>query len=391
MDRLARTIEILDDLIAFPTVSADSNLEMIVYLASLLSDAGAHVDLFHDESGLKANLLATLGPDTPGGLLLSGHTDVVAAEPSDWTSDPFSMRRDGTRLFGRGACDMKGFIAAVMASLPAFAQVQLSQPIRFAFTYDEEVGCLGARDLVGELRRRAIKPDIAIIGEPTEMRIIEGHKGCNEYTTRFKGLEGHGSTPGAGVNAVEYAVRYSMRLLELSEALKSRASRGCPFDPPFGTINIGQIRGGSARNVIAGAAEVQWELRTVCSEDADFVKCEMRNFEADVLLPQMQRIAPHASIETLVIGEVDGLQPSEWNPARTMVAELTGQETYDLVAFSTEAGLFQSLGTSAVVCGPGSIAQAHGPDEYIEISQLTRCLALLEGVGHGVSRTNTLP
>lgn len=381
MDRRDAAIGILGDLIAFPTISSDTNLEMIVHLASLLSDAGARVDLFHDNTGLKANLFATLGPEAPGGIMLSGHTDVVPAEPSDWRSDPFAMRQDGGRLYGRGSCDMKGFIAAVMACLPGYAAKQLRRPIHFAFTYDEEVGCLGARQLVDEMQHRGIAPDIAIIGEPTEMRIIEGHKGCHEYTTRFTGLEGHGSVPDAGVNAVEQAVRYCARLLELGDALRTRAPVESRFDPPWSTINIGRIQGGSARNVIAGEAEVEWEMRPVTPNDANFVKREMRDFAENVLLPRMHDVAPDAVIETLTIGEVGGLEPMEENTARGLVAALTGQTTSDLVAFGTEAGLFQSLGTAAVVCGPGSIAQAHKPDEFLEIGQLDKCLSLLEGIG----------
>ncbi len=380
MERLESAIAILDDLIAYPTVSSEPNLEMIVHLASLLSEAGAHVDLLHDRTGLKANLFATLGPDAPGGIVLSGHTDVVPAEGAGWTSDPFTMRRDGGRLYGRGTCDMKGFIAATLACLPEFAAADLRRPLHFAFTYDEEVGCLGAQQLAEELRQREIAPAMAIIGEPTGMRIIEGHKGCNEYTTRFSGTEGHGSAPEKGVNAAEFAARFVHRLLAMRAELQGRAPTDSRFDPPWSTLNIGRMHGGTARNVIAGQAEVEWETRPVTGADADFVRHSARAFCDDILLPEMRRIAPDARIETEIIGEIAGLVPMAANEARDLVAELTGETTADLVAFGTEAGLFQALGMSVVVCGPGSIAQAHQPDEFLEIPQLQRCLDMLMGL-----------
>ncbi|PRY22570.1 acetylornithine deacetylase [Aliiruegeria haliotis] len=380
MDRLSHAIAILDDLIAYPTVSSETNLEMIVHLATLLSEAGAHVDLFHDRSGLKANLFATLGPEGPGGIVLSGHTDVVPAEGHGWSADPFRMCNQDGRLYGRGSCDMKGFIAATLACLPDFAAADLRRPLHFAFTYDEEVGCLGARQLVDELRHRKIAPAMAIIGEPTEMRIIEGHKGCNEYTTRFIGTEGHGSAPESGVNAAEFAARFVQHLLTTREDLRERAPADSRFEPPWSTLNVGQIHGGTARNVLAGEAEVEWETRPVAAADAAFVSEAMEDFCTNVLLPEMRRIAPDARIETEVIGEIAGLVPMAENAARDLVARLTGENAADLVAFGTEAGLFQALDMSVVVCGPGSITQAHQPDEFLEIAQLDRCIDMLVGL-----------
>ncbi|NDR58117.1 acetylornithine deacetylase [Aliiruegeria sabulilitoris] len=382
MDRLARAIAILDDLIAYPTVSSESNLEIIVHLASLLSEVGAQIELFHDSTGRKANLFATLGPDAPGGIVLSGHTDVVPVEGPGWSGNPFRMRQENGRLYGRGTCDMKGFIAATLACLPDFAAADLRRPLHFAFTYDEEVGCLGAQQLVEELRARDIAPAMAIIGEPTEMRIIDGHKGCNEYTTRFTGTQGHGSAPEKGVNAAEYAARFVSRLLVLREELRERVPGDSTFDPPWSTLNVGQIHGGTARNVLAGAAEVEWETRPVVAADAEHARAAVREFCEDVLLPEMRRIAPDAAIETEIIGEIAGLIPMKDNAARDLVARLTGEYAADLVAFGTEAGLFQSLGMSVVICGPGSIAQAHQPDEFLEIAQLERCLDMLAGLAN---------
>ena len=377
MTDLAKAKSILGELIAMPTVSADSNLAMIAWLADQLGDLGASVEIQTDASGTKANLLARIGPEEPGGIMLSGHTDVVPVEDQDWTSDPFQMREADGKLYGRGTCDMKGFIAACIAMAPRFAQRDLRRPVTFAFTHDEEVGCLGARNLRGLLRDHAARPALAIIGEPTEMRMIEGHKGCCEYTTRFTGLEGHGSRPDLGVNAVEYATRYAARLLDLRDELRHRAPPGSRFEPPWTTINVGRLTGGHVHNVIPGQAELDWEMRPVNGADQTFVKEEIAHYVQTHLLPAMRRVDPNANIVTDVIGEVTGLEPMDQNAARDLVAALTGANGADLVSFGTEAGLFQQLGMSAVICGPGSIAQAHKPDEFIEIDQLEQCLHML--------------
>ena len=385
MDFLDDTKALLRQLIAFPTVSSDSNMAMIEFLADRLEGAGARVEVHSDPGGVKANLFATIGPETPGGILLSGHSDVVPVADQDWSTDPFEMVEIDDRLFGRGSCDMKGFIAAAMAMAPVFAERAQGRPVHFAFTHDEEVGCLGAQSLAQILRGREVTPSVALIGEPTLMRIIEGHKGCYEYTTHFTGLEGHGSTPDRGVNAVEYAVRYVTRLLELRERLKTRAPAGSRFDPPWTTINTGALIGGVAHNVIPGKAQIAWEMRPVQTSDADFVKDDLKRYCEDVLLPQMRAVSPDADIVTEVIGEVVGLVPAEPSEARAIMMELTGMQDAETVPFGTEAGIFQALGMSAVVCGPGSIAQAHKPDEFIAIDQLRQCLSMLDGLGERVA------
>ncbi|MBL3568340.1 acetylornithine deacetylase [Rhodovulum sulfidophilum] len=380
MTRLDDTCAILADLVAFPTVSSDSNLEMIVHIAALLGDLGARVDLFHDATGHKANLFATLGPrNTDGGIVLSGHTDVVPVADQDWSTDPFTLHEACGRLYGRGTCDMKGFIAACLAMAPVYAGLDLKRPLHFAFTHDEEVGCLGGQALVAELAARDLRPGIAIVGEPTEMRIVEAHKGCCEYTVEFHGREGHGSNPPAGVNAAEAAVRYAARLLALADELKARAPEDSPFEPPWTTINLGRISGGHVHNVIPGRAEIAWEMRPVQADDIAHAKAAMA-CEVASLLPAMRAVAPEADIRTHVVGEVVGLEPMPHSAARALLAGLTGQSRAEAVPFSTEAGLFQSLGCAAAVCGPGSIAQAHKPDEYVSRKQLAQCLAMLEGL-----------
>ncbi|MCA0939059.1 acetylornithine deacetylase [Yangia mangrovi] len=382
---LPATEEHLKHLIACPTVSSESNLAMMAMMGDYLEHLGAKVELFRDATGTKANMFATLGPDIPGGVVLSGHSDVVPVTDQDWSSDPFALVARDDHLYGRGTCDMKGFIAAALALAEPVSKMTLRRPLHLCFTHDEEVGCLGARALVPELQRRGYAPRMAIIGEPTGMRLIEGHKGCCEYTTRFSGLEGHGSAPDRGVNAVLYALRYTQRLMEMAEALKARAPRSSRFDPPWTTVNVGRLSGGAAHNVIPGKAEIDWEMRPVQPGDAEFVKEALAHCIEHELLPAMRAIHPEAAITTEVIGEVAGLMPMEDNDARDLISRLTGINAADVVPFGTEAGLFQQMGLSVVVCGPGEIAQAHKPDEFVTRGQLAQCLGLLEGIAHSLA------
>ncbi len=374
--RLDHCKAILERLIAFETVSTDSNFDMIHYLAGLLTEAGATVDVMTSPEGGKANIFATLGKSRQGGLLLSGHTDVVPVEDQDWSSDPFKMVEKNDRLYGRGTCDMKGFIAACMASLDVLKDASQYQPIHFAFTHDEEVGCLGAHTLVQEMRERDLRPRLAIVGEPTSMRIIEGHKGCCEYTVTFSGTDGHGSRPEIEVNAVEYATQYVTRLLEVRKELEARAPEGSQFVPPWSTINVGALHGGSAHNVIASKATLEWETRPVNMADLNYVKDEMAACQ-NALIDRMHSVSSKADIHLEIIGETPGLEPMKNNEARDLVSTLTGANGSDLVPFGTEAGLFQGLGMDVVVCGPGSIEQAHKADEFVSFEQLDLCLDML--------------
>jgi acetylornithine deacetylase len=376
-DILTRTTEILADLVAFPSVSADGNRAVTEHIAALLQEAGARLWMEPDSTGTKLNLFATIGPDQDGGVVLSGHTDVVPVADQPWTTDPFTMvERDG-RLYGRGTCDMKGFVAACVAMAPVFAARDLKKPVHFAFTYDEEIGCLGGQALTGSLAARGIRPAAAIIGEPSMMQPVDGHKGCYEYTTRVTGLEGHGSGPDLGVNAVEYASRWVQRLCALREDLKCRAPAGSAFVPPHSTINIGLLSGGVAHNVIPGSARLEWEMRPVQPEDAEFVKSEMAVLR-DELLNEMRAVYPKAAIETETIAEIVGLSPDPDGAATRLVMDLTGANRASLVSFGTEAGLFQQIGIPSVICGPGDIAQAHKPDEYLSLDQLAACLQMLD-------------
>ena len=376
---LDKSITTLSELIAFPTISTEPNQAIIDYLAKRLETLGAKVDIYRDKTEGKANLFATLGPDVAGGIVLSGHTDVVPTQGQPWSSAPFTLYKseDGTQLFGRGTCDMKGFIACTLVMAEEYAKLNLKKPIHFAFTHDEETGCLGAQELVKQLAMRPHLPNIAIIGEPTQMHPIEGHKGCYEYTTRFHGLEGHSSRPDLGVNTIEFAARYITKLLSLREILIQRAPEKSRFTPPYTTLGFGRLVSGTAHNVIPNHAQLYWEMRPVQDADADFVKNALDTYVTQELLPQMQAVYKEANITTEPVAEVKGLEPMKNNEARNLIANLTGANEAGLVSFGTEAGLFQSLGLNVIVCGPGSIEQAHKADEFIETSQMSLCLDLL--------------
>jgi acetylornithine deacetylase len=281
---------------------------------------------------------------------------------------------------------MKGYIAAALAFAPRYADAALQRPLHLAFTYDEEVGCLGAQVMLADLAARDIRPAICIVGEPTGMRIIEGHKGCCEYTTTFIGAEGHASRPDLGVSAVEYAVRYIARLMEIGETLRARVPSGSAFMPPWTTLQVGRIAGGVARNTIAGKCTIEWELRPVNDDDFRYAKQTIGAYVEQELLPAMRRGAPTADIITEIIGEVAGLVPMDHNEAETFVRGLTGdREPAQLVSFGTEAGLFQHHGVSTVICGPGFIEQAHKPDEFIDLTQIEACLDMIEALHRKLS------
>ncbi len=374
---LERTVDLLTELINMPTISADSNLDLIEYVGKVLQPLDADIELTYDEEANKANLFATLGPRIEGGIVLSGHTDVVPVEGQPWTVDPFDAITSRGRIYGRGACDMKGFIACVLAMAPAFYRADLKRPVHFAFSFDEETGCLGAPLMLGRLKELGIRPSVCIIGEPTNMGVIEGHKGCYEYTTLFTGLEGHGAMPDRGVNAVEYAVRFISRLMEVAEELKERAPAKSAFEPPWTTIQTGRISGGIARNIIPRRCEVEWEMRPVNESDVRYALDRIHHFTNDCLAKEMQATCVDANVVTHVIGEVCGFEPVPYSEALRIARELTGNSDLSVVSFGTEAGLFQQLGISTVVCGPGSIDQAHKPDEYVSIDQLQQCLDMI--------------
>jgi len=374
------TLKILSELIKFQTVSGTSNLKLIEYCEKKLNKLGATSFKTYDESKQRVNLFSTITGKQKlngKGIILSGHTDVVPASAKAWSSDPFVATKKNNKVYGRGSCDMKGFIACTLALAPYFASQNLKKPIHFSFTYDEETACQGAPIMIRELKKRNINCSICIVGEPTSMKAVQAHKGCYEYSTHFTGLAGHGSAPDKGVNAVEYAIRFINKLMELREELKKRKPKNSVFTPPYSTLQIGRIKGGLARNVIADQCVVDWELRPVVPEDGKFVNESMATYVKDVLLPEMKKIYPKSSIEKEIIGEIIGFTKEEKSDAVNLVCNLTGDNSRDVVSFGTEAGLFQEIGISTVVCGPGSIEQAHKIDEHVSFDQLKLCLKML--------------
>lgn len=374
------TMLILGDLVGFPTVTSEPNTDLIEYARSHLEAIGADCQVIYDETGLKANLFATIGPQIDGGVVLSGHSDVVPAEEPDWVGAPFVAMRRRQRIYGRGTADMKGFLACALAVAPSFSQLDLVRPLHIAITFDEEVGCRGMPSLLAHLADSGLTPSAAIVGEPTGMTIVTSHKGCHEFTTTITGLEGHGSAPHRGVNAVQYGVRYVSKLMELAAKLEADSPHSSPFDPPFTTINVGTMHGGSARNVVAGDCVLEWEMRPVSRSDAAWVREELAAFE-DALLSEMSVVSPHAALTTLVEGAVGGLHADDGSEATRLTKELLGTDVSHAVPFGTEAGLYQEAGIPAVVCGPGSIDVAHRPNEHIELEQLEACLDLMTALG----------
>ena len=376
------SVKILTDLIAFKTVSGEDNNSLINYCDEILKKLGATSFKTFDNEKKRVNLFATLKAKKSNSkkpIILSGHTDVVPVSKS-WSTDPFKATIKGNKLYGRGACDMKGFIACTLAYAPIYSKTNLDRDIHFSFTFDEETACQGAPILIEELKKKGIKDGICIIGEPTNMKIIDAHKGCYEYTTYFEGLAGHSSAPHKGVSAVEYAARYVNKLIELRQKLIDRAPKDSIFDPPYSTLQIGGVFGGIAHNVIADKCHVNWETRPVIKEDGVFINSELDKYANEVLLPEMRKIYPNSSIKKKIIGEIIGFDRDTKSDACELVSSLTGDNSREVVSFGTEAGLFQEIGISTVVCGPGSIEQAHKVDEYIVLDELKKCLNLLEGI-----------
>jgi len=382
------TLKILSDLIKFQTVSGTSNLELIEYCEKKLEKLGAiSFKTFHN-SKQQANLFSTINGKKKldgGGIILSGHTDVVPASGKEWSSDPFVALEKDSKVYGRGSCDMKGFIACTLALAPFFASQNLKKPIHFSFTYDEETACQGAPIMLKELKKRNVKCSICIVGEPTSMKAIQAHKGCSEYSTYFTGLAGHASNPAKGVSAVEYAIRYSNKLMEIRNELKKRKPKNSIFSPPYSTLQIGRVKGGIATNVIADQCIVDWEVRPITHDDGKFVTQNIDSYVKETLLPEMKKNYPKADIKKEVVGETIGFEQEEKSDAVNLVCNLTGDNSRGTVSFGTEAGLFQEIGISTVVCGPGSIEQAHTVNEYITFDQLKLCLKMLVDLKERIS------
>jgi acetylornithine deacetylase len=368
-------LDLVKRLIGYDTTSRNSNRELIAFAQDLLEAAGARVRLTHDATGKKANLFATIGPEANGGIVLSGHTDVVPVDGQDWSSDPFAAEMRDGRLYGRGAADMKGFVGTLLSLAPHFATAPLKRPLHFALSYDEEIGCVGVRSLLADLKEQDVKPALAVIGEPTEMRVVGAHKSGAVIETTAKGREGHSSAPARGANAVMMAGEFIAALAALGEDLKS--DRDEHFEPPYTTLQANMVSGGSAVNVLAREARVTWEYRALPDRDP---KSYLAQAEArcEAILPRYREGAPEAAFRTEIRASYPGLVRDPNSPAVELACRLTGDNDVRAVAYGTEAGLFQAAGIPAVICGPGSIAQAHRADEFVTLEQLAACEAFLK-------------
>lgn len=362
----------IDRLIGFDTTSAKSNLALIDFAAEYLSRLGASIRLTRNEGGTKANIFASLGPIDRPGIVLSGHTDVVPAAPEDWSSDPFTAHLRDDKIYGRGTADMKSFIAVALALAPDFAQAKLRQPIHFAFSYDEEVGCLGVRSLIGDLSALPVKPALCIVGEPTEMQVIVGHKGKKSVTCTVHGKEGHSALNHKGVNAVEIAADIVTKIRTIQKRIRTDGPFEEGYDPPYTTLHTGTFHGGTALNIIPKECRFEFEIRNLPSHDPESIMAELRGHAQD-LVPEMLAVDIAAGIMFDERNTTVGLSVSEDSEPAKLACQLSGHNHTSKVAFTTEAGLFAAAGIPAVVCGPGSISQAHRPDEFITLDQVKKC------------------
>lgn len=366
--------EMIEKLISFDTTSHLSNLALIEFVEAYLAGHGVRSRRVMNEDGTKANLFATLGPaDRPGGIVLSGHTDVVPVEGQDWSSDPFSaVEREG-KLFGRGTSDMKSFIAIALAFVPEFLKGGPQVPVHFALSYDEEVGCLGVRPMIDSIVRTMPKPQVVIVGEPSSMKVVNAHKGIQSYNTKVTGLEFHSSQTHLGVSAIQYAAELISFLMKLAGEMRERGDASGRFSPPFTTISVGLIKGGTAVNIIPKSCSFLWEYRSLPDADPSEIITRFNAFAEQEVLPRMRAVFPGASIETLARAQSPGLAALDGDPGETLVMKLAQCNSAEAVSYNTEAGLFQLADIPTVVCGPGDIAQAHKPDEFVELSQIAEC------------------
>lgn len=373
----ATTHELLERLVSFNTVSRESNLELIAFIRSYLWGLGVESELFYNPQRTKSNLFATIGPRDRGGIVLSGHTDVVPVEGQAWTVPPFRLTEKGNRLYGRGTADMKGFIASALAAVPVFLIRPLKLPVHLAFSFDEEVGCLGVRTLLAELEKRAHKPRLCLIGEPTELKPVLGHKGKLAVRCQVKGAACHSAYTPNGVNAIEFAAKLVGRLGEIGEQLAQPDRHDRRFDPPFSTVQTGVIKGGRALNIVPAECEFDFEVRALPDFDPQEVSDTLQSYAEAELLPRMRSVQPETDISLQRLNGYPGLATSPESEAARLLATVSGSREFGTVAFGTEGGLFDQAGIPTVVCGPGSMDQGHKPDEFITAEQLSNCDAML--------------
>jgi acetylornithine deacetylase len=376
----ADTLRLIRELIAFPTVSRDSNLQLIDYLRELLRPLDADLRLTYDRDKRKANLFATLGPRGEPGIVLSGHTDVVPVDGQQWASDPFTVTERDGRLYGRGTSDMKSFIACVLALAPQYVHRGLKTPLHLAFSYDEEVGCLGVRGLLADMTAAGIRPRSCVVGEPTEMRPVIAHKGKQGYRCTVRGLASHSAYAPYGVNAVEAAAEAVVFLKGLARRHRDRGPYDRGFDVAYTTVHTGVIRGGTALNIVPHECVFDFEFRNLPGDDPDRLRAEFEEYVRTVIEPEMHAVDPGTGFTIEKTSEIPALDTGAEAAITALAQEFSGSRDILKVSFGTEASQFQAAGVPTVVCGPGSIREAHKPDEFVTLEQVARCESFLHGL-----------
>lgn len=369
--------ELLSRLIAFDTTSRLSNLDLLAFVEARLEPLGFETLRLYNSERTKANLFATIGPRMNGGIVLSGHTDVVPVDGQPWDSDPFRLTKKGERLYGRGTADMKSFLAVCLALAGEMAQAPLERPIHLAFSYDEEVGCIGVGSMIRHIVEAGTRPSLVIVGEPTSMRIVNAHKSIRSARTAVTGLEAHSSRTHEGVSAIVHAAELVAFLSSLGEEMKTRGDPSGRFDPPYTSLSIGLIEGGTAVNIIPRACTFAWEYRALPgANEREILERFMAHCD-EIVLPRMKARFDGARIETVPRSFAPGLRAAAASPEENLLLHLAGQNSAHAVSYATEGGLFQADGFPTFVCGPGDIAEAHKPNEFIDREQIVLCEAFI--------------
>jgi acetylornithine deacetylase len=367
----------LEKLVAFDTTSAKTNIPLIEFVEDYLTSHGIESKRVQTQDGLKSSLHAVIGPKNVPGFGLSGHTDVVPVTGQNWTNDPFTLTQKGSRLYGRGSCDMKGFVACILTHAPLFKGRELKTPIHLLLSYDEEVGCTGVRPMIKELGDRLPAPRLVIVGEPTSMKVVDSHKSINGFETVVTGKESHSGKPHLGVNAIMAAGQLISELTRMDTEMRMRGD-GPRFDPPYTNVAVALVEGGTARNITPKSCKITWMFRSVPATDPEEITSRLAKFAAEEVLPAMLEVSADAAIETVQTSRVPALNAPEGSPAVSLALKLAGQNETFAVSYGTEGSLFEEAGFSSVIIGPGDIAQAHAADEFIEESELEICSNFLD-------------
>lgn len=371
-------VELLDRLVGFNTVSSRSNLDIVDFIRTYLAGLGVESAIIPDETGTKASLFATIGPGDRAGYVLSGHTDVVPVDGQDWSHDPFRMWRDGEKLYGRGVSDMKGYLACVMARVPAMLGEPLAAPIHLAFSYDEEVGCFGVHGIVERMRKELPPQRAVFVGEPTQMGVVGSHKGSAGLLTTVSGKACHSSRPDLGVNAIFHAMDLIEELRGYANELRSAPDADSPFALPYTTVSVGVIHGGTARNAVPGDCAFQWDIRATKVGVVDRLVDRFRAFSERKVAPAMREAFAEASVTTRIVYDVAPLVPAAGSFAETLAKRFAGRNEVGSANYGSEAGIFQAAGVPTVICGPGRDTEAHIADEWIAVEQLERCVGFID-------------